>query len=112
MERHGSLLGAAIAAAVGLALQGCATSGSPASTTAIMQTSPQVGNHILCYGVNSCRGQSACMMTTTGCGYVNRCAGKNSCKGQGGTNMTIAECEAAGGRVPLVPAPDDGISGH
>lgn len=106
METQRKLLGGALATAVGLLLQGCATSGTPANTdTTIMQANPPVGNQILCYGVNSCRGQSACMMTTTSCRYVNACAGKNACKGQGGVHMTIAECQAAGGRVPLVPAP-------
>lgn len=45
-----------------------------------------------CYGINSCKGTSACDTPT------NSCAGMNSCKGQGWLQATKAECEAKGGK--------------
>jgi hypothetical protein len=101
---------AVLAAAVGLALQGCAAAPVVSEQNGnIMQTSPQMGNQILCYGANQCRGYSQCMLTTTSCRYVNACAGKNSCRGKGGTYMTMDECKAKGGTIPLVPAPNPNL---
>ena len=45
-----------------------------------------------CYGVNACKGQSACAS------YRTSCKGKNACKGQGMTvTGTTLECTARGG---------------
>jgi uncharacterized membrane protein len=45
-----------------------------------------------CYGVNACKGQSACQSTRTSC------KGKNACKGQGITvTSTALECVATNG---------------
>ncbi|HJR56178.1 MAG TPA: hypothetical protein VJ798_06340 [Rhizomicrobium sp.] len=46
-----------------------------------------------CYGVNSCKGQSACKTAK------NECRGQNGCKGQGFKDLTAGECAAAGGRL-------------
>lgn len=46
-----------------------------------------------CYGVNSCKGQSACKTAK------NECRGQNSCKGQGFQELTARECAAAGGSL-------------
>jgi len=45
-----------------------------------------------CFGVNSCKGQTACATAT------NSCAGQNSCKGQGWLKMTKSDCAAKEGR--------------
>ena len=49
---------------------------------------------IACWGINECKGQSAC--TTA----FNACTGQNQCKGKGFLNVAAKECYARGG-VPL-----------
>ncbi len=46
-----------------------------------------------CYGVNSCKGATACKTAD------NACKGQNSCKGTGWLPMSQAECDAKGGKV-------------
>lgn len=45
-----------------------------------------------CYGVNACKGQSACKTANSAC------KGQNACKGQGFLTMTKAECAKKGGK--------------
>jgi mercuric ion transport protein len=47
---------------------------------------------IACYGLNSCKGQSACSTAN------NACNGQNECKGQGFINIAEKQCYAQGGR--------------
>jgi hypothetical protein len=49
---------------------------------------------IACWGINSCKGTTAC--TTA----FNACNGQNACKGRGYLNVSEKECYARGG-VPL-----------
>jgi uncharacterized membrane protein len=44
-----------------------------------------------CYGVNSCKGQSACKTASSAC------KGQNACKGQGFLDKTKDECDQLGG---------------
>lgn len=44
-----------------------------------------------CYGVNACKGQSACKTAQ------NDCKGHNACKGKGFVVMTDTECAEKGG---------------
>ena len=47
-----------------------------------------------CWGVNACKGQSACKSTR------NACKGQNSCKGKGWVQgLTSLECTVQGGRT-------------
>ena len=46
-----------------------------------------------CYGVNACKGQTACATAD------NACKGHNACKGKGWVPMSEAECKDAGGTV-------------
>lgn len=55
---------------------------------------------IACYGINACKGQTACATA------FNGCPGQNSCKGKGFLNVTPAECSERGG-VPLEGSPAD-----
>lgn len=55
---------------------------------------------IACYGINACKGQSACSTA------YNACTGQNACKGKGWLPVTPAECSARGG-VPLKGSPAD-----
>ena len=59
---------------------------------------------IACWGINSCKGQSAC--TTV----YNACTGQNTCKGRGYLNVSSAECKAKGGR-PLAGSEGDPAHG-
>ena len=45
------------------------------------------GHKVPCYGVNSCKGTSACKTAT------NDCKGKNSCKGKGMQMKSAKKCE-------------------
>ncbi|MBS0418078.1 MAG: MerC domain-containing protein [Proteobacteria bacterium] len=55
---------------------------------------------IACYGINTCRGRSACSTAQ------NACTGQNACKGRGWVNATPQQCAAQGG-VPLAGSPAD-----
>jgi uncharacterized membrane protein len=55
--------------------------------------SAEAASKVKCYGVNSCKGQSACNTASSSC------AGKNSCKGKGWLSLTKAQCKTQGGRV-------------
>jgi len=59
----------------------------------VLAPAAQAGT-IACYGINACKGQSAC--TTA----FNACTGQNECKGKGFLNVTPRECALQGG-VPL-----------
>lgn len=53
---------------------------------------------IACYGINACKGQTACATAHNGC------PGQNSCKGKGFLNVAPKACAAQGG-VPLKDSP-------
>jgi len=55
---------------------------------------------IACYGVNSCKGATACSTAD------NACTGQNSCKGKGWINLSVSECKSRGGQ-PLKGSPGD-----
>ncbi|WP_400766796.1 hypothetical protein [Methylosinus sporium] len=76
--------GSLAAAAVALVLAGA---GAPASAKKAHRT-------VRCFGVNSCRGHSACKSAH------NSCKGQNSCKGHGWLPAkSEAACEAQGGAL-------------
>ena len=60
---------------------------------------------VLCYGVNSCKGQSAChgkvdaCSGKNGCEATTSCGGQNSCKGKGLVKLSKKDCAAKGGKV-------------
>lgn len=108
MDIRRKLLGAALASSLAFILKGCANTSPQAvmdGSTPIVQVNPVVNGQILCYGVNSCRGQGSCHMMTTSCQTVNSCRGQNACRGKGAVSMTSEECKAKGGITPLVAAP-------
>ncbi len=55
---------------------------------------------IACWGINSCKGTTACATA------FNACAGQNDCRGRGYLYVTAQECEAKGG-VPLAGSEGD-----
>ena len=46
-----------------------------------------------CYGVNACKGTTACKTAS------NACKGQNSCKGTGWLSMSADECAKKGGKT-------------
>lgn len=73
-----NLMGVALATTVALAF------------TAAPLTQALADEKAPCYGVNSCKGKSACQTKTF---YAHSCKGQNSCKGQGFLNLTKEQCE-------------------
>lgn len=59
---------------------------------------------IACWGINSCKGQTAC--TTA----FNACSGQNECRGRGYLHVSEKECYSKGG-VPLENSPGDPAKG-
>ena len=56
-------------------------------------TAKAAGTTVHCFGVNSCKGQSACKSGNHGC------KGQNSCKGQGYVDLSKADCAAKKGKI-------------
>ncbi|GAC1677781.1 MAG: hypothetical protein NVS9B2_28850 [Steroidobacteraceae bacterium] len=68
-------------------------------------TTPQAEKgDIACWGINSCKGKTAC--TTA----FNACTGQNACKGRGYLNVSAEECKTKGGR-PLAGSEADPAHG-
>jgi mercuric ion transport protein len=61
-------------------------------------------SEIACWGINDCKGKTAC--TTA----FNSCTGQNDCRGRGYINVPQKECAARGG-VPLEGSPADPAKG-
>ena len=55
---------------------------------------------IACWGINSCKGTTACSTA------FNACTGQNECRGRGYLYVPVKECAARGG-VPLKGSPAD-----
>ena len=53
---------------------------------------------VQCYGVNACKGQSACKTASS------QCKGLNACKGQGFQVMTEKACKEAKGKPVKMPS--------
>jgi len=75
-------------AAATLLLAGCSTGGDSASAA---KASGAKMADVMCSGVNSCKGTSACA--------TSACQGQNSCKGKGWIKTSKSECDAKGGKV-------------
>lgn len=71
------------------------------SATAVPAAAQSRAATVHCYGVNTCRGQSACRTA------ANECRGQNSCRGQGFSELTTRQCTARHGSLtpPAAPAP-------
>ena len=69
----------------------------------VMRPAAQAGD-IACWGINSCKGQTACSTA------LNACTGQNTCKGRGYLNVSAQQCKAKGGQ-PLAGSPGDPARG-
>ena len=63
------------------------------STAAQAEHKSAKAENVHCYGVNSCKGTSACKTA------ANECKGQNACKGQGFIEATAKACTAQGGSL-------------
>ncbi len=60
---------------------------------------------VMCYGVNSCKGEGSCSGKVDSCSGKNNCnsevscAGKNSCKGKGLVKLKKKDCLDKGGKI-------------
>jgi uncharacterized membrane protein len=81
---HTSKSGVALAAAA-FAIAVAATFAVPANAA--------MTKKVHCFGINSCKGQSACKSGNHGC------KGLNSCKGQGFLDVSAKTCAAKHGKV-------------
>ena len=63
------------------------------SNVATAPTVAAAGKTVMCYGVNSCKGQGACKTASSSC------AGMNACKGQGWISTSASNCKKWGGKV-------------
>ena len=74
-----------------------ATTAALFALTAVAPTAPAFAQHaeakVHCYGVNTCKGTSACKTAH------NECKGQNGCKGKGFKELTAKQCTAAGGSL-------------
>jgi hypothetical protein len=72
---------------------------------AFAETKPSADEKVMCYGVNSCKGQGACAGKVDACSGKNNCSseitcsGHNSCKGKGLVKLSKKECADKGGKV-------------
>lgn len=82
MSTNKKLLSATLAAAAAISFAVAPITSAVAST-----------HKVPCYGVNSCKGKSACKTAK------NSCKGTNSCKGQGVMMKTPKQCKKAGGSM-------------
>ncbi len=69
----------------------------------VMTPKAETGD-IACWGINSCKGQTACSTA------LNACTGQNTCKGRGYLNVSAQQCKAQGGQ-PLQGSPADPARG-
>jgi hypothetical protein len=81
---HTSKSGAVLAAAA-FAIAAAATFAIPAQSATMAK--------VHCFGINSCKGHSACKSGNHGC------KGLNSCKGQGFLDVSAKTCAAKHGKV-------------
>lgn len=74
-----------------------ATTAALLALSALAPTAPALAKHAVakvhCYGVNTCKGTSACKTAK------NECKGLNDCKGQGFKELTAKQCTTAGGNL-------------
>ena len=74
-----------------------ATTAALFALSAVGPTAPAFAKHttakVHCYGVNTCKGTSACKTAH------NECRGQNDCKGKGFKELTSKQCTTAGGSL-------------
>ena len=95
MKIQNTLTGAAMAAAVALTFVSM-----PSATFA---DGAQNYQWVKCYGINDCRGHSACKITSNQCHVINPGKGQNACKGKGFLWKSPENCKLAGGSAPESP---------
>lgn len=54
---------------------------------------------VKCFGINDCKGESACGVNKPELGLESACAGENECAGKGWIKLSRTDCEAKSGEV-------------
>lgn len=54
---------------------------------------------VKCFGINTCKGESACNVNKPELGIEHACAGENDCQGKGWIKVPTSECEEKGGEI-------------
>ena len=91
MTRMKTWVGATVAAAAGMMIVACSSTGQPEMQNV---ASNAVEANINCMGANACKGQTECKSA------LNSCKAKNACKGQGWIKIVSkADCELKRGTV-------------
>jgi hypothetical protein len=60
-------------------------------TAPVTSVVAHAGHKVACYGVNACKGKSACKTATSAC------KGQNSCKSKGAVMTSAKNCKKLGG---------------
>ncbi len=82
----GLVIATAAAAVFAMAPVSSATAGSH-------QKASSASDNVKCYGMNKCKGHSACKTAE------NACKGQNKCKGHGFVKVSQTACDDIGGEV-------------
>jgi len=100
---HKTLLSTFALSAAALFLGGC----KPDAAGTVEPTSPDSAppaaaageEKVKCFGINECKGESACNVNKPELGIDHACAGENECKGKGWIKVARSECDEKGGEV-------------
>ncbi len=87
LRKRATTAAALSVAAAGVFFALSQTSMSPIATAAAD------GKEVNCWGINGCKGKTACKTA------FNGCAGKNSCKAKGYLKVSHEECTKKGGKL-------------
>lgn len=55
--------------------------------------------HVKCFGINECSGQSVCAVNKPDLGIEHSCSGENECAGKGWIDVSRSDCDGKGGEV-------------
>ncbi len=83
--------------AAALFLGGCDK--TQAETTPPDDKAANADEIVKCFGINECKGESACNVDKPELGIEHSCAGENDCKGKGWIKVARSECDAENGEV-------------
>jgi len=81
--KHMARSGMALAAAAAILVANGVVAGTPAFA----------GKKVQCFGVNACKGKSACKTANSAC------KGHNACKGKGVLSLSKSACLKKGGKI-------------
>ena len=97
------LLSTLALSAAALFLGGCkpdpVETAKPTDSTEVAPAAAAGDEMVKCFGINECKGESACNVNKPELGIEHSCAGENDCKGKGWIKVARSECDSKGGEV-------------